>query len=73
MAEGRERSGWRRTSSLMALVANALRDPSRRAFLPKDFDPTYEEPRRPRPMVGVEVLRTVFCEGDAVRRMRKDG
>jgi len=40
MAEARERSEWARTSALLALIANAHRDPKKtRAFKPSDFDP----------------------------------
>ena len=40
MAEARERSEWARTSALLALIANAHRDPKKtRAFKPGDFDP----------------------------------
>jgi len=40
MAEARERSGWARTSALLALVANAHRDAKKtRPFKPSDFDP----------------------------------
>jgi len=40
MAEGRERSEWARMSALLALIANAHRDPKKsRAFKPGDFDP----------------------------------
>jgi len=40
MAEARERSEWARTSTLMALIANAHRDAKKtRAFKPSDFDP----------------------------------
>ncbi len=40
MAEARERSGWARASALLALIANAHRDPKKtRAFKPGDFDP----------------------------------
>ena len=40
MAEGRGRAEWSRWSNLMALIANANRDPRRtRAFRPRDFNP----------------------------------
>lgn len=40
MAEQRERSEWARTSALLALIANAHRDPRKsRPFRPSDFDP----------------------------------
>ncbi len=40
MSESRRREQWSRTSALMALIANANRDPKRsRIFRPSDFDP----------------------------------
>lgn len=43
MAEARERSEWGRMSALLALIANAHRDPKKtRAFKPGDFDPFAE-------------------------------
>ncbi|MCK6458118.1 MAG: hypothetical protein L6Q92_16510 [Phycisphaerae bacterium] len=62
MAEARMRDEWARTSSLLALIANAHRDPKKtRAFKPGDFDPFA---RRIAPLkVGVEVLKDVFLHG----------
>ncbi|MCK6458241.1 MAG: hypothetical protein L6Q92_17140 [Phycisphaerae bacterium] len=49
-------------SSLLALIANAHRDPKKtRAFKPGDFDP-FAKPTRPI-KVGVEVLKDVFLHG----------
>jgi len=40
MAEARAKERWAHTSSLMALIANAHRDPNKgRAFRPDDFNP----------------------------------
>ena len=40
MAEARSRAAWKRTSSVLALVANVHRDPEKcRARKPEDFDP----------------------------------
>lgn len=56
------RDEWVRTSSLLALIANAHRDPKKtRAFKPSDFDP-FAKPTRPL-KVGVEVLKDVFLHG----------
>lgn len=62
MAEARQRDEWARTSSLMALIANAHRNPKRsRAFKPSDFDPL--GPRRHEaPKVGVGILKQVFVD-----------
>ena len=41
MATGRNRAHWQHTSSVLALLANAHRDPKKsRPFKPADFDPT---------------------------------
>ena len=40
MAEGRDRQCWNHTSQLLALIANANRDPKKsRVFRPADFNP----------------------------------
>ena len=45
MAEGHGRDEWSRMSVLLALTANAHRDPKKgRAFKPSDFDPFGREP-----------------------------
>ena len=59
MAEGRERSEWARASALLALIANAHRDPRKsRPFKPGDFDPF----ARPRTAAAGDMaaLRAVF-------------
>jgi len=45
MAEGHGRDAWSRMSVLLALTANANRDPKKhRAFKPSDFDPFGRSP-----------------------------
>ena len=47
MAEARERSEWARTSTLMALIANAHRDAKKiRPFKPTDFDPFTQQEKK---------------------------
>ena len=47
MAEAKTRSEWAHTSALMALLANAHRDPTKtRAFTPSDFNPLQTQGRR---------------------------
>lgn len=49
MAEGRQRDAYARHSSLMALMANANRDPKKgRRLRPEDFDPFAARDRRKR-------------------------
>ena len=63
MAEAKQRSDWLRTSALMALLANAHRDPKKsRAFKPADFDP-FTERADGKVKVGIGALKTVFIEG----------
>jgi len=70
MAEGRVRDEWRRTSVLLALIANTNRDPKKsRALRPADFDP-FAKPVMPI-KVDIEVLKDVFIDGrmpDVTRR-----
>lgn len=68
MTESRERAEWGRLSNLMALVANAHRDPKRHsAVRPEAFNPYAgadrggELARRRRPKAPLTVLRDVFC------------
>jgi len=63
MAEARGKERWAHTSAIMALVANAHRDPKKtRAFKPSDFNP-YHAPKR---VVGktkdLSILKKVFVE-----------
>jgi len=70
MAEGRVEEAWSRTATLMALIANAHRDPKKgRVFQPTDFNPFSERAIRSEPAmrVGIEVLKDVFVD----RRMPK--
>ncbi|MBI5863759.1 MAG: hypothetical protein HZB38_04480 [Planctomycetes bacterium] len=62
MAEARVKDEWRRTSALMALIANCHRDPKKtKAFRPADFDP-FRKPDKPIP-VGIGILKDVFIDG----------
>ena len=68
MAEARTRHDWSQTSSLLALIANAHRDPKKaKPFKPSDFDPTTGRHQAvdegPLPTVGVETLKQVFLKG----------
>ena len=64
MAEARLQAEWAQTSSLMALIANAHRDPKKHGpFKPGDFDPTQKARREP--VVGkadIGVLKQVFVD-----------
>ncbi|MBW7905274.1 MAG: hypothetical protein LC135_05460 [Phycisphaerae bacterium] len=61
MAEGRQRDEWSRTSVLLALLANAHRDPKKTAaFRPRDFDPFAR--REPLLKADVTVLKDVFID-----------
>lgn len=61
MAEGRQRHEWSMAASVMALVANAQRDPKRtRPFRASDFDP-FARPAKPI-RADVSVLKDVFID-----------
>ena len=63
MAEGKQRDKWARTSSLMALIANANRDAKKhRAFRPTDFDP-FSQTLKPKQQVDVSILKEIFIDG----------
>ncbi|MGN0880119.1 MAG: hypothetical protein ACI4WT_11815 [Oligosphaeraceae bacterium] len=76
MTESRERSEWGRLSSLMALVANAHRDPRRHSTVrPEAFNPyagsgrCSELTRRRRAKAPLTALRDVFCRKDSRREI----
>ena len=76
MTESRERSEGGRLSNLMALVANAHRDPKRHSTVrPEAFNPyagsgRYSElTRRKRAKAPLTVLRDVFCRKDSRREV----
>jgi hypothetical protein len=63
MAEARSRERWAHTSSLLALLANAHRDPKRtRAFVPADFNPHAKKAEPVRERVNISVLKAVFVD-----------
>lgn len=47
MADGRQKSDWSHTSSVLCILANINRDPKKsRAYKPQDFNPTIKRARR---------------------------
>ena len=68
MAEARSRDAWAHTSTVLAMIANANRDPKRtRAFRPGDFDPYSQKSsaERPTPIVkgrNFDILKMVFID-----------
>lgn len=72
MAEARVRDEWSRTSSVMALLANAHRDPKRTSpYRPSDFDP-FSKPIQPI-KVSVDVLKDVFLHGMVPEQVTQGG
>lgn len=65
MLDGRQRHDWSIAASLMAVIANANRDPKRgRPLRPSDFDPFAKPARTPTAAkVSVSVLKDVFIHG----------
>jgi hypothetical protein len=63
MAEARSRERWAHTSALLALTANAHRDPKKtRPFQPADFDPHRRGKEPVAAKVGIAVLKQVFVD-----------
>lgn len=70
MAEARSREAWAHTASMLAMLANANRDPKKgRPFKPADFSPYprkaregAEEPERPM-RADIRILKAVFVDG----------
>ena len=63
MAEARSRDHWNHTSAILALTANAHRDPKKsKAFRPLDFHPHEQQHSGPTPTVPVSVLKQVFVD-----------
>jgi len=65
MADGHAKDRWQHTSNLMALIANANRDPKKtRAFKPSDFNPTLSKTSRPDVIVvtkeNISLLKHAF-------------
>ena len=64
MAEAKQHDEWARTSSLMALIANANRDAKKhRAFRPSDFDP-FIQTLKTKQKVDVSILKDIFIDGN---------
>jgi hypothetical protein len=65
MAEGRQGDQWNHTAAVLALLANAHRDPKKsRPFKPQDFHPTAAAKRvEQRPIKGdIRMLKQVFVD-----------
>lgn len=61
MAEARGRDNWAHTSAVLAMLANANRDPKKtRAYKPSDFDPYRARPATAK--ASIDVLKTVFVD-----------
>lgn len=68
MAEGRGRLEWGQTAALLALLANAHRDPRKgRPLTPADFDPYARRGRKGRERADfkgdIGILKAVFVDG----------
>lgn len=75
MAEGRGKAAWAHTSALLAMLANAHRDPKKRkAFTPADFNP-YSARDRAKPVTktkDLSILKTIFVDGPRSQTHRKE-
>ena len=65
MTEARGRFEWGQTASLMALIANVLRDPKKsRTVKPSDFNPYNVKLKTKAP---VSILRDIWCKQDSAQ------
>ena len=59
MTEARGRFEWGQTASLLAMIANVLRDPKKtKAVKPADFNPYNVKPKMKAP---ISILRDIWC------------
>ena len=64
MSEGRQRSQWMHTSSMMALTVNMNRDPKKsKPAKPSDFDPFSANEKDADIEADISILKTVFIDG----------
>lgn len=71
MAEGRQSDQWNHTASVLALLANAHRDPKKsRPFRPEEFHPIAAAKRAARPPIkgDIRMLKQVFVDQKAERK-----
>ena len=76
MAEGCDKQRWNHTSQLLALIANANRDPKKgRTFRPSDFNPYAKGRRTGMPITkrNLKVLKSVFVRPANRRKEDADG
>ena len=72
MYRGKVEDEWGRTSSAMALFANANRDPKKRSkpYTPDDFNPTSVRPRQSRgtrlTSKNIDILKVLVHNGSSV-------
>ena len=65
MTEARGRFEWGQMASLMALIANVLRDPKKsRTVKPSDFNPYNTKPKTKAP---VSIQRDIWCKQDSAQ------
>lgn len=63
MAEGKDKAEWRRTSCILALIANVNRDPGKHsAFDPSDFNPHEQKPKAMLEGKDLRILKDVFVK-----------
>ncbi|MGD9856510.1 MAG: hypothetical protein AB7U20_16305 [Planctomycetaceae bacterium] len=65
MAESRQSDAWNHTASVLALLANAHRDPKKtRPLKPADFHPLRKPTPTPPapPKADISILKTVFVD-----------
>ena len=66
MAEAKARDRWAHTSCVLAMIANAHRDPKKtRAYRPSDFSPFEKKRKQGIPITpgNIGLLKEVFVDG----------
>ena len=66
MAEGRSRSTWSHTSTVLAMIANVNRDPKKSdPFRPSDFDPHAAKPKGEKPKLRMADVKGLLMGAKA--------
>jgi hypothetical protein len=69
MSESRSKENWSHTSALLALLANAHRDPKKsKQYSPADFNPHHTPPKPAAPIFttsDLSILKTIFVDPHA--------
>ena len=64
MVDACRRDEWQHTSAVLAMLANAHRNPKKKPqpFTPAEFNPLVNERKKPKAKTGVRTLKTIFVD-----------